>query len=187
MELIATNANGSDTLMLPNYITVYPFPAPQGILQGGDSLYANAGAVSYQWYLDGNLIAGATNSFYVATQSGNYNVVATDNNGCEVEAVIFDVIAGLTPPDSYRDSKGEGVTAYPNPVTETLTVTSYLLAGSNANLSVYNMLGEKVKNISDLTFEKLSVEVDCSQLPAGIYLIELTSENSNYWSRFIKK
>jgi hypothetical protein len=65
------------------YITVYPFPPAQGILQSGDTLYANAGAVTYQWYFNNNLIPGATNYFYVAPASGDYNVVATDGNGCE--------------------------------------------------------------------------------------------------------
>ena len=52
----------------------------------GDSI---SGGV-YQWYYDGILIPGATDYFYIAPQSGNYNVVATDANDCEVEAVIFD-------------------------------------------------------------------------------------------------
>ena len=60
VTLIATNSFGSDTLSLNNYVTVYPFPAPQGINQSGDSLIANQGAVSYQWYHNGVLIPGAT-------------------------------------------------------------------------------------------------------------------------------
>ena len=77
--LIVTNAFSSDTLMLNNYITVYPYPAPQGISQNGDTLIANAGAVSYQWYHDGLLIPGATEYYYVLTEGGNYNVVATSS------------------------------------------------------------------------------------------------------------
>lgn len=37
--LIASNANGIDTLFLPNFVTVYPYPAPQGITQSGDTLF----------------------------------------------------------------------------------------------------------------------------------------------------
>jgi len=178
VELIATNANGSDTLILPNYITVYPSPAPQGILQGGDTLYANSGAVSYQWYFDGNIIPGATFSFYVAPQSGNYNVVATDNNGCEVEAAIFDVVAGLTP----TLSKGEGVAIFPNPVLETLTIRG-LPYGTVAEISVYNVLGEMV-----LTVPLSSAgQADISSLPPEIYVLELISGCQYFHSRFIKK
>ena len=73
VQLIATNANGSDTLLLTNYITVYPSPPPQSITQNGDTLFAIAGAGIYHWYLNGNIISGATDYFYVATSSGDYN------------------------------------------------------------------------------------------------------------------
>jgi PKD repeat protein len=100
VSLIATNTLGSDTLTLNNFITVYPFPPPQGIMQSGDTLFANLGAATYQWYNDGVIIPGATDYFYVAPSSGNYNVVTTDENDCEVEAVIFDVIAQIQSPAS---------------------------------------------------------------------------------------
>src|SRR6185369_199045 len=87
VSLIAWNSADTDTITLNNYITVYPYPAPQGISQSGDTLIANAGAVSYQWYHNGLPVAGATNYFYIATEGGDYNIVATDANGCEVEAV----------------------------------------------------------------------------------------------------
>src|SRR4030095_12787801 len=65
VTLIADNGTTTDTLTLNNYITVYPFPPPQGIMQSGDTLFANPGATSYQWYHAGNLIPGATDYYYV--------------------------------------------------------------------------------------------------------------------------
>ena len=44
VSLIATNGNLTDTMLLSNYITVYPFPAAQGITQNGDTLTAIQGA-----------------------------------------------------------------------------------------------------------------------------------------------
>jgi len=187
VTLIASNSAGGDTLTLNNYITVYPSPAPQGINQSGDTLIANQGAVSYQWYHDGVLIPGATDYFYVADASGNFNVVATDANGCEVEAVIFDVIAGLTPPDSYRDlSEGEGVTAFPNPVKNLLTIQ--LTVKSKSAIKIYNCLGEIVmeKNLSE-NISGTEIQIDCSSYPEGIYIIEITKDNLRYRERFVKQ
>src|SRR5205085_2130825 len=112
-----------------------------------------AGAVSYQWYINGNMITGGTDYFYVATQGGNYNVVATDANGCEVEAAIFDVVAGLTP----ALSKGEGVMVFPNPVEDKVTIQNSLpmaigiTSGAapigvlwTVTISIYNTIGEMV-------------------------------------------
>jgi len=185
VELIASNGITSDTLTLNNFITVYPYPAPQGILQSGDTLIANAGATSYQWYHDGLLIPGATEYFYVAAEGGNYNVVATDNNGCEVEAVIFDVVAGLTP----ALSKGEGVSIFPNPANDYLNIESDAFRGKSIELSIYNLLGENIlSEVSPLSVgEGLGGEaIDVSSLPAGIYHIRINSNESIFYGMFLK-
>ncbi|MCX6274621.1 MAG: hypothetical protein NTV09_05400 [Bacteroidetes bacterium] len=116
VQLIASNANGSDTLLLTNYITVYTYPPPQSITQSGDTLFAVAGSASYQWYFNGNSINGATDYFYVAQASGDYNVVATDANGCEVEAAVFNVVALV---NAIEDQE---ILIFPNPVEEKVTI-----------------------------------------------------------------
>ena len=183
VQLIATGPSGSDTLLLTDYILVYPHPAPQSITQSGDTLFAIAGAVSYQWFLNNNTISGATDYFYVATQSGNYNVVATDSNECEVEAVINNVIAGLTPALSR-----EGVTVFPNPVTGTLFVDSYSLIGTAVQISIYNVLGEKIysENYSSGNSHEPLI-VNCEFLPEGIYSLEIISGKKIYRTKFLKQ
>ena len=190
VSLIATNATGSDTLTLNNFITVYPYPAAQGILQSGDTLFANTGAVSYQWYYGGNTIPGATDYFYVATGSGDYNVVATDANGCEVEAVIFDVIAGLTPALSF----GEGVVVFPNPVGNKLVIQIPIAIGIEIKkgttmvIRIYNMIGELVLAASPRSFvEGQRDEVDVSAFPSGIYWLEVKINAKSYRTKFIKQ
>jgi len=180
VTLIAGNSIGSDTLILNNYITVYPYPAPQGILQSGDTLFANAGAMSYQWYHDGLIIPGATGSFYVAPSSGNYNVVATDANGCEVEAVIFDVIANTSP---LSFGEGAGVRLFPNPVSESLSFTVYPLNASSVDISIYNLLGEKI--FSAVNWELQTV--NCQLFSPGIYWICISNQGKSYRLKFAKQ
>jgi N-acetylneuraminic acid mutarotase len=182
VQLIATNANGSDTLLLTNYITVFPSPPPQSITQNGDTLFALAGSASYQWYFNGNIINGATDYFYLAATSGNYNVVATDADGCEVEAAIFDVIAGIL---STVDRAL--LTVFPNPVGETLFVKAYQLTGTTVEISIYNILGEKVLAAPPLSFEEgPGGEADVSSLPPGLYYIEITLSGKTFRSKFLK-
>jgi PKD repeat protein len=186
VTLIATNVNGVDTLSLPNFITVYPQPSPQGILQSGDTLFANQGATSYQWYHDGNAIAGATEYFYVATQSGNFNVVATDVNGCEVEAVIFDVVAGIS-----QLAVGNGQLAvFPNPVSEKLNVNLHQLPGAGEEISIYNVFGEKM--YSEVQREELNANremysVNCKFFPSGLYYIEVVKGEKRFVTKFTKE
>ena len=176
VTLIAENANGNDTLLISNYITVYPQPAPQSISQSGDTLFANAGAYSYQWFYNGNVISGATDYFYVATSSGDYNLVATDSNGCEVEAVINDVLAHT--PLAFGHWP---ITIYPNPVTSTMDIRG-LGNNSDYEITIFNVFGEKVFPAVDC---KLPI-TNCILLP-GLYYIEITSNKKIYRAKFVKQ
>jgi hypothetical protein len=190
VTLIATNASGSDTLTLANYMSVYPYPAPQGISQSGDTLFANPGAVSYQWYLNGVIINGATDYFYLALVSGDYNVVATDANDCEVEAVIFDVLADIP---FFSDPMNDGIRAYPNPVTDMLSVIGltdeasakegYRLNGAVKEILVYNILGENLSLDVDLE----SMTINCQPLSAGIYYFDLVTGEKSFRCKFVKE
>ena len=189
VTLIATNPNGTDTLTLPNFMTVYPQPPPQGIMQSGDTLFANAGGTSYQWFHDGNLIPGATDYYYVATESGNFNVVATDENGCEVEAVIFDVVAS-TPQSS---SAWSGLKMYPNPAAEIVYLIGYTIPGAAVEITVYNMLGKKMA-LNDPPFytgpqldtRESKFTIDVSSLASGVYYLKLVDGKNYFMTKFTK-
>src|SRR5207245_1830277 len=82
VTLIVGNAAGSDTLTVsPMIIVGNTPPSPVVSVVGGDTLISSH-AVSYQWFLNGNAIGGATDSFYVSKQWGTYAVMITDSNGC---------------------------------------------------------------------------------------------------------
>lgn len=177
VQLIVSNALGTDTAVYPGYINVFTV-APQAISQSGDTLFANSGFVTYVWYYNGNIISGATNSYYVATQNGDYHVISFDVNGCDVEAAAFNVMTGI------QHLQSAGAEIYPNPVTENMIVRN-LRAQS---VSVYNVLGEKILVVLP---EKTAVSnewsLDMSPLKAGIYTIELQSENQLYRTNFVKQ
>jgi len=171
-----------DTITIPGYITVLPYPSPQGISQSGDTLFANPGAVSYQWFHNGVLISGATDYYYIATGSGNFNVVAVDVNGCQVEAAIFDVVAGIT----STITSDKGIILFPNPVFDQLTVDLSQVRGTEAiDISVYDVLGKSVFTKPDVQLEQFII--DCKLFSSGIYFLELSSSANVSRSRFIKQ
>ncbi|CAN5420605.1 hypothetical protein BH11BAC1_BH11BAC1_02130 [soil metagenome] len=184
VTLIAMNGSGNDTVTIPGYITVYPSPAPQGIQQSGDTLTANQGAVSYQWYFNGNIINGASNYFYIALQGGDYNLVATDGNGCEVEAVIFNVIAGL-----QSTINSQQLMVFPNPVGDKLILHNpYFTREATIDILIYDIPGEIVLSVSPLEFgEGQDVEADVSQLPPGIYWIKWSDGEKKFTGKFVKQ
>jgi PKD repeat protein/N-acetylneuraminic acid mutarotase len=191
VSLIVTNAAGSDTLTLNNYITVYPVPPPQGITQSGDTLYGNAGAAGYQWYFDGLAIPGATNYFHVANASGDYNLVVTDANGCEAEAVLFDVIADLPAEGTIATQ----IKAFPNPATDHLFLFipgSDFFATEN-KIHVYSVLGKRVSGFNfssantNAAGPRSSISLDVGALSNGVYWVEVSSGTSSVRIKFMKK
>jgi PKD repeat protein len=82
VTLIATNANGSDTLIMSNYITVVN---PQNIYphSSGDTIFVVQGLIHYQWYLDSTPLPGDTLYYHVAIQDGAHYLECIDTNGCE--------------------------------------------------------------------------------------------------------
>jgi PKD repeat protein len=185
VTLVAINANGTNSAT--SYITVYPSPPPQGIQQSGDTLIANQGAVGYQWYYNGNIIPGATGYFHIAQANGNYNVVATDANGCEVEAAIFDVLVWMS--DIVL---GHDFLIYPNPAGYELTIACRVQAVSNDDLcsvegiNLYNALGQKVI-CSGIYHSSGAVSLDISMLEPGVYFVEVELSGQVVFQKFIKE
>ena len=167
-------------LLLTNYITVYPTPPPQSITQSGDTLFAIAGATTYQWYFNSNIINGATNYFYVAPQSGDYNVVATDANGCEVEAANVQCCGRR----SYLSvSRIIGALIFPNPVGDKVTIQKSKVKSETAvEISIYNMLGEMVlaAPLPTANCQLPTCIMDVSQLARESYYIEIVANRKNF-------
>ncbi len=185
VTLVASSASGVDSVTVSNYITVYAYPPAQGIVQIGDTIFANQGSASYQWYKDDILIPGATDYFYALTEGGNYGVVCTDINGCEVEAVIFDVTAGIF---DRETSGGALLNISPNPVLQNLDIRFSGFEKKEIEIKIYNMLGEEIYSSGKILNSGLNnkFKIDCSAFPAGTYSVELSSEKNTLKSKFVK-
>jgi PKD repeat protein len=183
VTLVATGASGMDSVTITNYMTVYAYPPPQGIMQSGDTLFANQGSNSYQWYQDGILISGATEYNYVMSTGGNYNVVCTDSNGCEVEAVIFDVVAGIS---QYGMNNGSQIViVFPNPATDKITVHVKQL--SDFRIKLFNEIGEEISVDVLKTGSQYARELDINSLPNGVYVIAVEEGENVFRTTFVKQ
>jgi hypothetical protein len=178
VTLIAGNGNSYDTLFIPGYVTVYPSPPPQSIMQYGDTLIALQGAVSYQWYYNGNIIPGATDYFHVAQSSGDYNVVATDDNECEVEAAIYNVIAKT---DLVKKST-EAFFVWYNKVSNTFSLQC-TKGNSQVFISLFNSYGELL--LSRNTVCEEHIEFAAPNAAAGLYLFRIESEGHVFISKIL--
>ncbi len=77
---------------------------------------------------------------------------------------------------------------FPNPASENLTINfTYPNGGTVKEVSIYNSIGEKVKMKLYGNSGKFSNTISISELPKGIYFLELRDEKNSYKRRFVKE
>lgn len=90
-SVFITNNNGCTINSAPIVITVNPLPIST-ISSNQDTIFCEGGStvllvdnqlpLNYQWFKNGILLNGQTNSIFQTSNSGIYNVQLTDQNGC---------------------------------------------------------------------------------------------------------
>lgn len=142
-------------------------PAIPTITTAGNLLTSSA-ATSYQWYFNGQQIAGATSQSYTATQSGTYSVRVTDANGC---IYSYSALLDFTPATGIIEQQAAyNVTVYPNPSTGIVHLAGEFTQG-RYEVRVMDMTGAVV-----MAAENEDV-LDLSMLSKGVYFISIAAEN----------
>ena len=135
--------------------------------------------VTWQWFKDGNAISNATANSYIANTGGIYTVAIT-KLGCT--GTSSGVVVTQTTPKENAVTTIDGsfeMSAYPNPVSEVLTVTISGIETIDGIIQVMDMSGklipskachpEPVEGSSNTGFDKLSLTTD--NWSSGVYLI----------------
>ncbi len=153
-------------------LTVNPAPAQPTLTNLNNTLTTPAvSGASYQYFLNGTAIVGATGPAFTPTQNGSYTVVVASAAGCASVAsaaqvvIITAVRAAQVPPT---------LALYPNPtadghLTLTLTLTG---ATQPTPLTVCNALGQEMLT-GWLTNGPQAV--DLSKLATGVYVLRAGS------------
>lgn len=76
---------------------------------------------------------------------------------------------------------------YPNPFNPTTTISFYLPETQNVRLAIYNVVGQQVDLLRDerLASGEHSVVWNASDMPSGVYIVQLEAGGSNVFSRKI--
>ncbi len=72
----------------------------------------------------------------------------------------------------------DGMSIYPNPCGNELRIRNYELGIKNAELRIYDVLGEVVRSFDKLRMTDGSTTIDVSGLAKGVYFVEVTSTGS---------
>ncbi len=146
-------------------------PPKPGITRDNDRLIAGASGVSlrsFQWYLEGTLIAGATDSVYAPLEPGFYTVSASDGF-CANLSDPYDFIED--PGGISRVNMRDRISVYPNPATSQLHIRSPF----DVQISIASADGKVV-----LPQQQAQSLVDISGLAEGLYVVKFFDWNGTF-------
>ncbi|WP_210518525.1 T9SS type A sorting domain-containing protein [Hymenobacter terricola] len=165
-------------------VTVSPLPAQPVLtfLNGVLSTGAVAGA-SYQFYLNGSAIAGATGATFAVAQNGSYTVVVTGANGCaSLPSAALAVVVTAT----HASQAAFELTAYPNPTLDGRLTVAMSGAHPVTQLTVFNALGQQMLTAT-VPAAATSRELDLSGVATGIYMLRATTASGTVTQRIVRQ
>lgn len=168
------NRNGFiDSLEFPCYIRFSNLTkfVPQ-ITNSNGTLTCIDQAISYQWYVDGEEIDGATEASYVPETSGSYTVEVQQFGQCPVfESAAADVV--LSVDENIMESWS--LTTFPNPSRGNFRLSLDVPASEVIEVMVYTAAGARISaHKHTLTSGKNIIEMN-NDLEAGVYFIDVVS------------
>ena len=151
------------------YILVDPEDELESPLtQSGSTLTASVdGAVAYVWFLNGEPVSMTSEPEFEISETGLYEVEVSTENGCAVNLEIQ--VTSLSTENRLTANREFAI--YPNPADDFIQISD--LDNPGAAMTIYGVDGRIIDSRHDL---RSSESIDVSQLPAGLYIIELRSE-----------
>lgn len=149
-------------------LSAYSEPIIPAVELQGDTLLAASPAMAYQWYLNGEPIAGAEGPTHLVQATGDYWVEVIDINGCPaVSASIFaELLVAVTEPSPGM------LRVYPNPAHSWLMLESTAPIGAVRLFDARGRLVQTVRGAGSLI-----LEISLLGLPAGVYQLRMQSED----------
>ena len=148
----------SDPVMIQVFVPIVP-----SLSFANDTLFSSP-ALSYQWFLDGEPINGATGPFITPLLSGLYSVETVDTNGCGAVSEEF-----LVTINSAAEGLPEGWKIYPNPAQDQIIIE----ISGNGSFTLTDLLG---RVLVESVFISSVSQVDLEYLSKGMYVLRLQSE-----------
>ena len=186
-----TQISTNDCDSPPTTIPVNKVSTPTFKLQG-DSLIASA-ANTYQWYMNDELVTGATSQIYKPLKNANYKVMA-NTNGCQILSdnklilvrdnngnIITDIIEGAAKDINLKITS----TDY---IENLIKGNSFFIQFNNLqtndiSLDVLNSMGNRVAHKDKLINQRTPQKIDIENLVTGVYYVKIYANNKVYVQR----
>lgn len=128
---------------------------------------------NYQWIdcSDNSPVSGATNQSFTPSESGDYACIVT--NGCVTDTTNCVSVTGVGL-DEYNNTS---ISVYPNPTKNIVYVESVMLISS---ITLLDVTGKQLMRTDQNEFS-------VSQLPSGVYFIQVKTADQTITKKLIKE
>jgi len=182
VQLTISNSSGDVNYELPIEISSNDLTKPTVVVNGSNLTSQQPGS-SYQWYLNGELIPGATNRSLSAESDGSYQV-AIFNDICNR---VSDPVVISSIPDQEQDLARFGIFVGPIPSEDKVTVYVSNTYRGPLTLSLVDMAGREYRRTEvGKNTDELEIEMN---LPGrqGLYLLKINTNNLTLHKKVIKQ
>jgi hypothetical protein len=169
-----------DCMLIPIEVTFSTTPAPV-ITQSNDTLFSTT-AISYQWFLNNNIIPGATSKYYVPAVSGSYNVSITNNFDCNLFSATYNYIATGSLSDNVAPFT---FSIFPNPAHDILTVFIRNATPDAFAVTVTDIFGKTVSSPLKSSGAANKIIFDTGKLTAGNYLVRISNSKQVVYEKLV--
>lgn len=166
------------------YITVLPQPLKPVISKVGSTTLTTGNFVTYQWYLDGVAISGAVSQNYSYIVGGNYQVMVTNNSGCDnySDGVVIGKAKGGI---GVEEEVFGNLDLYPNPSAGLITIDLNRTQTESISVSIVNAAGKQVFAQTEQTTQEGKLRLDLSHLPNAAYIVHIRSGSQSVVKRVV--
>ncbi|MBC8045184.1 MAG: T9SS type A sorting domain-containing protein [Fimbriimonadaceae bacterium] len=137
---------------------------------------------TWQWYLDGSPIGGATDNVYFAEATGDYYCVVTNSYGCTVTTETLTVI------NSCRIAQSTAFEISPNPVSDVFTLNMNIKSTDNtASVYLTSVTGQNIMiGSTEVVNGNINTEISLpSSIESGVYMLTVISGNETITNQIV--
>ncbi|MBW4888625.1 S8 family peptidase [Mucilaginibacter sp. HMF5004] len=135
-----------------------------------------------QWYLNGNLIAGASSQTYTPLRSGVYRVDIIAPNGCVSKSDDFNFVLPVTGTGLGSDIS---LAVFPVPAANQLNIAFNAAKNGVLSISVLNSIGQHIyDDTKTLSTGPFNTIINTSAFADGPYFIKLKIDDKVYSKQF---
>jgi hypothetical protein len=175
-----------DSTLLPDPVMVTVWD-PQPILSTVDDTIwvVNAAEFStFQWFLDGVEVDGATGANLTIQQTGLYTCLVTDENGCVATSQVYDLLCCVGVEELGVVSL---LSLQPNPSEGEFVLRLNSNESVDISISVIDIMGQRIVDTEMIERStSLTKSIDLSQFPDGVYFLNLDVSGQRISRKLVK-